>query len=489
MINYSNILYLLLIKNTLNKMSHNKIKFGTDGWRAIIAQEFTTENVARVAYATAKWAKTISEQPSIAIGHDCRFAGALFVETAIKILCSEGVKVYAHKGICSTPMLSLACKNYNTTAGIVITASHNPPSYNGFKLKSNYGGPTIPNDIAIVESLIPDTITIPKTNLESFMSQNQLVYVDLELDYIKHVEANFDMNAIRNSGMLFGYDAMYGAGQDVARKLLPNNLVYLHCEQNPSFYGQAPEPIHKNLLEFSALMKNSPELNFGFANDGDADRIGCYDGDGNFVDSHHILLLLIHYMHQYKKETGKVVVSFTVSNKIKKLCDAYQIPCEVTPVGFKYICEIMVNEDVLVGGEESGGLAIKGHIPERDGIWIALVLMEFMALTGKNIKELIAEVYAIVGAFEYDRYDLHISEEIKQNVIKNCSEDNYKKFGKYDVQKRETIDGWKYFLNEEDWLMIRASGTEPVLRVYAQSQDRNAVIDILENAKKTLLSE
>ncbi len=475
-------LYLKLMKN-------NNIKFGTDGWRAIIAQEFTTDNVARVAYATAKWVKSIDKNASVAIGHDCRFAGPLFVETAIKILCQEGVKVFAHKGICATPMLSLACVNYKTTAGIVITASHNPPSYNGFKLKSNYGGPTIPADIAIVESLIPESIEIPKTNLDDFQKQGLLEYVDMETDYFNHVEKNFDMEAIRNSGMVFGYDAMYGAGQNIARRLLPNSLVYLHCEHNPGFDGQAPEPIHKNLLEFSELMKNSSDLHFGFANDGDADRIGCYDGEGNFVDSHHILLLLIHYLYKYKGEKGKVVVSFTVSNKVKKLCEAYGLECIVTPVGFKYICEIMVNDDVLVGGEESGGLAIKGHIPERDGVWIALVLMEFMAKTGKTINELIQEVYEIVGSFEYDRYDLHISEEIKQNVIKNCTEDNYKNFGKYNIVGRETIDGWKYFLNDEDWTMIRASGTEPVLRVYAQSNNRANVIDVLESVKKVLLSE
>lgn len=470
-------------------MKNIAIKFGTDGWRAIIAQEFTTDNVARVTYATAQWIKSFDDKPSIAIGHDCRFAGALFVETAIKILCNEGVKVYAHKGICSTPMLSLACKQHNTSAGIVITASHNPPSYNGFKLKSNYGGPTIPSDIAKVESLIPETIDIPNVDFETYIQNGLLEYVDMETAYFNHVEASFDMNAIRNSGMVFGYDAMYGAGQNIARRLLPNNLVYLHCEHNPGFDGQAPEPIHKNLLEFSELMKKSSDLNFGFANDGDADRIGCYDGNGNFVDSHHILLLLIHYLHHYKKMTGKVVVSFTVSNKIKKLCDAYGIECIVTPVGFKYICEIMVNDDVLVGGEESGGLAIKGHIPERDGVWIALVLMEFMAKTGKTINELIDEVYDIVGGFEYDRYDLHITEAQKQNVVKNCTEDNYKNFGQFQVLRRETIDGWKYFLNDEDWLMIRASGTEPVLRVYAQSSNSENVISILETAKSTLLGE
>jgi len=464
-----------------------QIKFGTDGWRAIIAQEFTTDNVARVAKATALWVKSISSTPSITIGHDCRFAGPLFTEVTVKILCNEGVKVYAHKGICSTPMISLGCVKLNTTAGVVITASHNPPSYNGFKLKSNFGGPSTPADIAIVESLIPEHVDIPKTTLGDFVAQGLLEYVDLETMYFNHVEASFDMNAIRNSGMTFGFDAMFGAGQKIVPRLLPTNLVYLHCEENPGFNGQAPEPLHKNLLEFSNLIKNSTDIEFGFANDGDADRIGCYDNEGNFIDSHHVILLLIHYLHKYKGLSGKVAISFTVSDKIVKMCEAYGLPYEVTPVGFKYVCEIMVNENVLVGGEESGGIAITGHIPERDGVWMALVLMEFMAKTGKSIKELIAEVYEVVGAFDYDRYDLHISEEVKQKVIANCKADAYKNFGKYTIERKEDIDGWKYFMQDGIWTMIRASGTEPVLRVYAQAKDRAAVIDVLETVKATLL--
>jgi phosphomannomutase len=464
-----------------------QIKFGTDGWRAIIAQEFTTDNVARVAKATAGWVKSISDKPSITIGHDCRFAGPLFTEVTIKVFCNEGVKVYAHKGICSTPMISLGCVKLNTTAGVVITASHNPPSYNGFKLKSNFGGPSTPDEIAQVEALIPEKAEIPKTSLEEYIANGLLEYVDLETMYFNHVEASFDMDAIRNSGMIFGYDAMYGAGQKITRRLLPNNLVYLHCEENTGFDGQAPEPLHKNLLEFSALIKNSTDIEFGFANDGDADRIGCYDNEGNFIDSHHVILLLIHYLHKYKGLSGKVAISFTVSDKIVKMCEAYGLPYEVTPVGFKYVCEIMVNENVLVGGEESGGIAITGHIPERDGVWMALVLMEFMAKTKKSIKELIAEVYEVVGAFDYDRYDLHISEEIKQKVIANCKNDAYKSFGKYTIERREDIDGWKYFMNDGIWTMIRASGTEPVLRVYAQAKDRAAVINVLETVKATLL--
>jgi phosphomannomutase len=306
--------------------------------------------------------------------------------------------------------------------------------------------------------------------------------------YFDHVESSFDMNAIRNCGMIFGYDAMFGAGQKIVRRLLPSNLVYLHCDENPGFHGMAPEPLHKNLMEFSNIIKNATDIEFGFATDGDADRIGGYDNKGNFIDSHHIILLLIHYLHKYKGISGKVAVSFTVSDKVKKLCAAYNIPCEVTKVGFKYICEIMVNEDVLLGGEESGGIAIKGHIPERDGVWMALTLMEFMAKTGKSIRELIDEVYTVVGAFDYDRYDLHISEEIKQKVIDNCKKDLYKNFGTYSIQRREDIDGWKYFLDDNSWMMIRASGTEPVLRVYAESVNREKVIDILEQTKATLLS-
>jgi phosphomannomutase len=399
-----------------------------------------------------------------------------------------GVKVYMHRGICSTPMVSLGCKKLNTAAGVVITASHNPAVYNGYKLKSNFGGPTFPADIANVEALIPEKTDIPATSLEEFEKQGLLQFTDLETMYYDHVESSFDMNAIRNSGIIFGYDAMFGAGQKIVRRLLPENLVYLHCDENPGFHGTAPEPLHKNLLEFSELIKNSTDIEFGFANDGDADRIGCYDNRGNFIDSHHVILLLIHYLHHYKKMSGQVTVSFTVSDKVKKLCKAYGIPCQVTAVGFKYICEIMVLEVVLLGGEESGGIAIKGHIPERDGVWMALTLMEFMAKTGKSIRELIDEVYAVVGAFDYDRYDLHISEAIKQKVIENCKNDNYKNFGTYSIQRREDIDGWKYFLDDDSWMMIRASGTEPVLRVYAESVNREKVIDILEQTKATLLS-
>jgi phosphomannomutase len=305
--------------------------------------------------------------------------------------------------------------------------------------------------------------------------------------YCDHAAASFDLEAIRNSGLTFAYDAMYGAGQNVIRRLLPDT-TFLHCEYNPSFDGQAPEPIHKNLLEFSEMIKLAGDIDCGLATDGDADRIGLYDHEGNFVDSHHIILLLIHYLVKYKKMNGKVCTAFSTTVKIKNMCAHYNLPLEVVKIGFKYICGIMIKEDVLIGGEESGGIAIKGHIPERDGVWMGLVIFEFMAKTGKSLRELIDEVYAITGPFAFERNDLHIKEDLKNAIVKKCKEGQYAAFGPHKVMRTEDLDGWKYFLNENEWIMIRASGTEPVLRTYAESDSKDHALAILEDVKKVLLN-
>lgn len=463
------------------------IKFGTDGWRAIIAEDFTVANVARVAYATGLRIKNTNLNKNVVIGHDCRFGGQLFAETTAKIIASMGIKVYLAKGIVSTPMVSLGAHHHQSGFGVVITASHNPASYNGFKLKSAYGGPTIPSEIQAVEDLIPSNVNIPTTSIDEFVKNGAIEYIDLETMYFNHVEKSFDMESIRNCGMVFAFDAMYGAGQKIVKRLLPD-VVHLHCDENPSFRGQAPEPLHKNLLEFSKLIADATDIDFGFANDGDADRIGCYDSKGNFVDSHHVILLLIHYLYKYKGMRGKVVIAFSVCEKVKRLCAAYGIDCQVTKIGFKYICEIMVNEDVLVGGEESGGIAIKGHIPERDGVWNALTLIEFMAKTGKSLDELIQEVYDIIGPFAFDRYDVHLPEPLKQKIISFCEQDTFKSFGSFNVQRIEKIDGFKFHLDNNSWVMIRPSGTEPVLRIYSESENYAKVIDILNATKSTVLA-
>lgn len=459
-----------------------KIKFGTDGWRAIIAKEFTVENVARVTIGATEWLKQNFDNPSVVVGHDCRFAGELFAETVAKVFANSGIKVFLAKGPVSTPMISLGTLNQKSSLGIVITASHNPPSYNGYKLKGYFGGPLLSKGIQEVEDLIPDsnTVDVNELDIEGFVAQGLIEYVDLETMYVDHVEANFDMDAIRNSDMNFAYDGMFGSGQDVMRRLLPD-IDFLHCEHNPGFNGTAPEPIHRNLGEFSEMIKMAEgQIDCGLATDGDADRIGLYDSKGNFVDSHHIILLLIKYLVEEKKMTGKVVNAFSVTPKVKKICDHLGLDYQVTQIGFKHIAGIMLEEDVLLGGEESGGIATKGHIPERDGIWMGLIIWEYMVKSGKTLEELIEGVYEIVGSFKFERIDLHLKEEDKVRIVANCENDNYKSFGDLEVRRVETIDGFKYFFDNDEWVMIRASGTEPVLRTYAEAATTEGAFKILE---------
>lgn len=465
-----------------------KIKFGTDGWRAIIAKDFTVDNVARVTIATASWVKKNFEKPTVVVGHDCRFAGELFAETVAKVLANEGIKVYLAKDFVSTPMISLGAKKLNTSLGVIITASHNPPSYNGFKLKGGFGGPLLPDDIQKIEDIIPEanTVDVEKLSIAELVKAGLIEYVDLETMYVEHVEKNFDMEAIRNTKMNFAYDAMYGAGQNVMRRLLPD-ITFLHCDYNPGFEGQAPEPIHKNLIPFSTLITESGDLDCGLATDGDADRIGLYNGKGEFVDSHHIILLLINYLVTQKKMTGKVVNAFSVTPRVKKMCEHYGLEYQVVQIGFKHIAGIMITEDVLLGGEESGGIAIKGHIPERDGIWMGLTIWEYMVKSGKTLDQLIEEIYKIVGPFKFERSDMHLKEEVKVAIVENCRNNKYTEFGPYKVRRIETIDGWKYFFDNDEWMMIRASGTEPVLRNYAESATTEKAFAILKAVEKTLL--
>ena len=462
------------------------IKFGTDGWRAIIADDYTVDNVKRVAEATARFMKQHKMKKAV-IGHDCRFGGLLFTSITARVLGAYGIKCHVAKGFGSTPMVSLGVVKLKADLGVVITASHNPPTYNGYKLKASYGGPMIPSDIAAVEALIPDVCTLETLpSLGDLVQKKLFVDVDLETMYLRHAKKHFDLSAIKQNAGKLAYDAMYGAGQRAVRKLLPRS-IFLRCDDNPGMHGQAPEPIHRNLLALSEVIKKNPKVTVGLANDGDADRIGMYDEDGNFVDSHHLLLILLLYLYKYKNMRGKVVFTFSVTDKMKKMAEKFGLPYEITKVGFKYIAEIMTKEDVLVGGEESGGLAVKGHIPERDGIWMGLLVLEFMAKTGKTVKGLVQEVYKEVGAFASDRDDLHITEAQKQTVIANCNNRTYKAFGAYKIQAVEDLDGWKFMFGDEKWVMIRASGTEPVLRVYAQAPTLAETRVMLDATKETIL--
>lgn len=459
-----------------------KIKFGTDGWRAIIAKEYTVDNVARVTVGVAEWLKANFENPSVVIGHDCRFAGQLFTETTAKVLNHMGVKVTIADRFVSTPMLSLAVVEHKADLGVVITASHNPPEYNGYKLKGNFGGPLLSDDIQAVEDLIPDAHGLDLNSL-SFDGVGVADFTQLYLDKAKEA---FDLDAINNSDLSLGYDAMYGAGREAVPALLPKTTLF-HCSNNPGFNGTAPEPIHRNLIEFSDYIKTTGEIDCGLATDGDADRIGLYNAKGEFIDSHHIILLLIHYLVKYKGLSGKIVTAFSCSVKVAQMCAHYGLDHEIVKVGFKHVAGVMLKEDVLLGGEESGGVAIKGHIPERDGIWMGLVIWEYMAKTGKSLDDLIQEVYDIVGEFAFERIDLHLEEAKKLEIVENCKQCVYTAFGDMTIVKTETIDGFKYYFDEDSWIMIRPSGTEPVLRTYAEAKNQTKCFEILKKVHKALL--
>lgn len=463
----------------------SKIKFGTDGWRAIIADEYTVNNVRRITAGTALWMQS-KNYNSVVIGHDCRFGGEMFLKTAVEVFAFYHIKVFYAKGLVSTPMVSLGVVNLKADLGIVITASHNPPSYNGYKLKSNFGGPSSPADIKAVEDLIPDHWNENYTPFDALTQNVEAELVPLEDMYVAHATASFDLDLIKNSGIKVAYDAMYGAGQKAMLRILPD-VIHLHCDENPSFRGQAPEPILKNLTELSALIAGDDTISIGIANDGDADRIGMFDSKGKFVDSHHILLLLLFYLYKFKGQTGEVVITFSVTDKMRDLAEKYGLKCEITKIGFKYIAEIMTERDVLVGGEESGGLAVKGHIPERDGIWIGLMILEFMASTGKSLEQLISDLYDEIGTFWFDRDDLHITDSQKNQVIENCQNNIYSSFGDNKIMQTETLDGFKFLFGNQRWVMIRPSGTEPVLRVYAQGKDVADTRSILDAVKSTIL--
>ncbi len=464
-----------------------RIKFGTDGWRAIIAKEFTVDNVARVTIAVSRWLKTKYKNPSVAVAFDFRFNGKLFSETVTKILANSQIKVFYCPFPTSTPALSLAVRKYNCNMGVMITASHNPPEYNGYKLKGSHGGPLLEEETKEIEAIIPESheLVLDALKWDDLVKKELIIPVNIEDLYVEHVKEHFNIEKINNSGFNFAFDAMYGSGQNIMRRLFPN-ITLIHCESNPLFGGIAPEPLHKNLLEFSQFIKQSTNIHVGLAVDGDADRIALYDSKGNYIDSHHIILLLIYYLAHHKKLSAKVVTGFSSTVKVEKLCKHFNLPVQRVRIGFKDICKIMLNEDVLVGGEESGGITIKGHIPERDGIWMGLTLWNAMVETGKTIEQFISEIYKLTGPFYYNRYDMKVDDTLKKAAINACNNNVFKEFAGEKIIRTETLDGYKYYFNEDEWIMIRPSGTEPLLRIYSEAKTSERVENFINAGKESL---
>lgn len=448
------------------------IRFGTDGWRAVIAEDFTFRNLHRVAYAAAAWALEQSSAPKVVVGYDTRFLGRAFAEYTARVLASAGVKALLPDSFVPTPAVSWATREFGCAAGVVITASHNPPEYSGFKLKADFGGPLLPDSVAEVEARIPASADglPPLRSLDRLRASGALAEQDLMTGYLACLRERLDIEAIRASGLRVAHDAMFGAGQGVFSALLgAGQVATLRHERNPGFGGQPPEPIERNLgvLAEAVAVEGCAA---GIAHDGDADRVALFNERGQFVDSHTLLALLLRYLHKDAGLSGRVVKAFSSTSIIDRMGAAYGLPVETTRIGFKHIAGHIVQGDVLLGGEESGGIAAQGHIPDRDGLYIGLLVLQMMAQRGKNLSELVAELHDEFGAQAYRRIDFRTSAAAKEDILQRLREGRGPaSIAGAPVLRVDPFDGFKHYV-EGGWLLVRPSGTEPLLRVYAEAE-------------------
>ncbi|MBX2990690.1 MAG: phosphoglucomutase/phosphomannomutase family protein [Bacteroidetes bacterium] len=451
------------------------IKFGTDGWRAVIGDDYTFANLEKVALATARHYKKHKKiRNGIVIGYDARFMSKEFAEVVATTIANTGIKVKLSDSIASTPAISLLSKTEKAAAGIVITASHNPYKWNGFKIKGEFGGPAFPETIDKVEKelakiLKPKKLPPQKRSFKQLLDKGTISTISMKQQYLDDLMTKLNFDLIKNSGIRILYDVMHGAGQGVLDGVLPN-VVQMRNEYNPSFGGTNPEPITQNL---GTLMRRVKDEGFhiGIATDGDADRIGAVDEHGNFVDSQRVFALLLKYLVEERGLRGDVVKTFSVTQMVDKQCEKYGLAMRETPIGFKHVCRLMVEGDVLIGGEESGGLGTKVHLPERDGIFLGLLLCEMMAVRQKSLSYLVQELMDEYGQHEFKRIDHHTTEQGKAAIMRRFKK-GVKKIAGYNVIDRQDKDGFKFFVEGGGWVLVRASGTEPLIRFYAESDSQ-----------------
>jgi len=466
-------------------MAAKDIKFGTDGWRGIIADDYTFENVRLVARAIA--AHIIkNEHPAkgVVMGYDTRFGSRRFAQAAAEVIAGHGIEVTLANDYTPTPAVSHAVKARGASGGVMITSSHNPWMWNGVKYKAWYGGSAKPSIIKQIEQeLAAGTVPAKKPA--------RITEADLKKPYIAALEKMVDLEKITRSGFKFGIDCMYGAGRGVLAGIFVERGIphmEIRAEVNPLFPGINPEPIipHVKALQEMVVREMCAA---GFVTDGDADRIGACDENGNFVDSHKIFSVLLRWLLEHKKWPGCVVRAFNTTKMLDRLAAKHGRELVETAIGFKYTGDVMLEREVLIGGEESGGIGISRHLPERDGILNSLLLANAMVDQGKTLGELVAELQRDFGQHHYARLDMHIPNDVKESAIARARA-GMKHLGRYKVLKQEGLDGVKFFLetparkeDAEAWLLLRASGTEPLLRVYAEAASPELVQELLASAE------
>ncbi len=467
-----------------------QIKFGTDGWRDLIAENYTFENVHRVARGAAMYFKKHPKaKGGVFVGYDGRFLSREFAELSARVLTSEGLKVFISNAVISTPGTSLAIVKKKLAGGVMITASHNPAEYNGFKIKGYYGGAALPE---IVDEIQKDTNSESNRKhtekhsaelptFESFIKSKKIQEIDAQGMYLKELARLIDLGKIKRSKIKIAYDPMYGSNVGCLETLIPDAAI-LHNVWNPGFGHTRPEPLPDTTKEISKYVVQN-RCDIGLVTDGDADRIGAIDENGQFFSSQMILCLLLQYLVETRKKKGSVVVSQSVTSMVDKMCAKYNLKVIRTPVGFKYITQYMLEGNVLIGGEESGGIGIPSlHIPERDGLYNGLLLCEICAHNNKLPAELVAELEKEFGPHKYDRFDFQTTHEQKAAVLAKASK-GFDEIAGLKVKSVETLDGYKFQLDKGAWFMLRASGTEPLLRYYAEAPTMALVKKILTFAK------
>jgi phosphomannomutase len=463
-----------------------EIKFGTDGWRGIIADDFTFDNVRRVAGAIASYVLKHEEaQRGVIIGYDTRFASQRAAQVAAEVIAAAGIPVKLANDYTPTPAVSYAVKEKSAAGGVMVTSSHNPWNWNGVKFKGKFGGSATPGIMKRVEEEL-DAGAMPrgtKANVEE---------TDLKTPYIAAVCRFADLDLISKTKFKFAIDSMYGSGRGVLAGIFRDRgvpFVAIRQEVNPLFPGINPEPIqpHVALLQETVVKE---KCDAGLATDGDADRIGAVAEDGSFVDSHKIFSVLLYWLLERKKWPGDVVRAFNTTRMLDRIAAKYGRKLYETQIGFKYTADLMMEHDILIGGEESGGIGYSRFLPERDGVLNCLMLANAMAEEGKPLGQLVADLQREFGAHYYGRRDLHIPEEIKQGAIQRARAESTQSLGRYRVLKKENLDGIKFFLDAptngngaEAWILFRASGTEPLLRAYAEAASPQLVNEILTAAE------
>ena len=465
-----------------------KISFGTDGWRGVIAEDYTFDNVRR---ATQGFASYLIEQGNsgkwVVVGHDKRFHSENFAATVAEVLVGNGLNVYLTDGATPTPVIAFAVVHKKACAAVNITASHNPPTDNGFKVRDENGGAIDPEGLSRIEALIPDSPSEAKrVFIQDAKRDGKVVVFDASESYIKNLHKLVDVQKIKDAGFVVMVDAMWGNGAGWFTRLLAGGktkVIEIHNERNPSFPEmKRPEPIRPNIdVGLKATVDNNADVLL--ITDGDADRCGIGDENGEFINQLRVYALLALYLLEVRGERGDIVKTLSTTTMLNKLGKLYNVPVHETGVGFKYVAPKMMETNAMIGGEESGGYAFRNNVPERDGILAGLYFLDFMVQTGKKPTELLKMLFDKVGEHFYDRVDTPFSGDRKSREQK-ILDANPKTIGGLKVTELVTVDGFQFKLEDGGWLLIRFSGTEPIMRVYCETTHGDKVKAILDDGLK-----